>query len=131
MTGIAATSGPADGPPVSRTRAVVVGIVQLLLALPLAVTAFGFLFVGMGLGPGDTVSVADVVVLGLYLVLGVSVLALLAGGVTLLVAGGLGRHESRTVRRVVSVPLWLAGASVAILAVLWLLATVFERTAGP
>jgi hypothetical protein len=116
---------------VSRTRAVVVGIVQLLLALPLAVTAFGFLFVGMGLGPGDTVSVADVVVLGLYLVLGVSVLALLAGGVTLLVAGGLGRHESRTVRRVVSVPLWLAGASVAILAVLWLLATVFERTAGP
>jgi hypothetical protein len=119
------------GPTVSRGHAVLVGIVQVLLALPLAVTAFGFLFVGMGLGPGDTVSVADVAVLGLYLVLGVSVLALLAGGVTLIAAGGLGRHEARTVRRVVRVPLWLAGASVAILAVLWVLATVFERTAGP
>lgn len=126
---VQATSGPA--PPWSSGRSTAIAILQWLLVPVLSFVAFGFFFVGVGLSPDSTagaVTVRDGVILALYGIVLVTVLLLLVGAPTQMLARRAGRH--RLERRAAYVPLSLAAVSALIMIGLAIAGFVFGQVAG-
>lgn len=106
-------------------------VAQLVLAPVLGLVAFGFAFVGYGLSPdgGDAVGLQDAVVLGLYVVVLATVIALPAGAVVGVIASRSGRPA--VARRAAVVPLAMAAVSGVILLGLLIAATAFGQVPAP
>lgn len=110
---------------------IAIAVAQLMLVPVLFFVGFAFLFVGMGLSPdstGNASTVRDVVLLVLYAVVFLTVLLLLIGAPTLLIARRSSRARLR--RRAAYVPLGFVAGSVLILIGLGIAGFVFGQFAG-
>lgn len=125
------TTRPSTDRVLSARQGIGIAIVQLVLVPVLFLIGFGFLFVGMGLNPdsaGEVVTLRDAVILGLYAVIFLTVLTLLIGAPTLLVARKSG--HPRLERWAAYIPLGLAAVSTIILLGLAIAGFGFDQLAG-
>ncbi len=120
-----ATPGQEEG--LSRRSAIGSSIAQLLLLPVIAFVAVGLAFFGYGLTE-DSSTTANVVVLALYLIVGVTILLLAVGTPTMWLARRSG--NSKLACRAARVPLRLAIVAVTILLGLYIAGAAFDLVIG-
>ena len=125
-----AVDATGDEPGPSTGGSIGIAIAQLVLIPVLAIVGFGFLFVGVGLSPqgGEVITGRDMAVLVLYGFIGLTLLVLLIGAPTLLIARGSDRPA--LARKAARIPLIFAGISALILVGLAIAGFVFDQVAA-
>ncbi len=119
------TTGHDEG--LSQRAAVGSTVAQLVLLPVIAFAALGLAFFGYGLTE-DSGAAANVVVITLYLIVGITILLLVVGTPTLWIARRAGR--SKLACRAARVPLRFAVVSAAILLGLYVAGAAFDRVIG-